>query len=57
VDIDVDLALSGPVAQFGRTGLVTETANVLIAEFARNLEDRVSTPAPATAGWHSRRGE
>ena len=57
MDIDVDLALSGPVAQFGRTGLVTETANVLIAEFARNLEDRGSTHAPATAGWHSRRGE
>jgi carbon monoxide dehydrogenase subunit G len=49
VDIDVDLTLAGPIAQFGRTGLVTETANVLIADFARNLEDRVSTPAPATA--------
>jgi uncharacterized protein len=45
VDIDVDLTLSGPIAQFGRTGLVTETANVLIADFARNLEDRISTSA------------
>jgi uncharacterized protein len=42
VDIDVDLTLSGPIAQFGRTALVTETANVLIADFARNLEDRIS---------------
>ena len=46
VDIDVDLTLSGPIAQFGRTGLVTETANVLIADFARNLEDRISTSCP-----------
>jgi carbon-monoxide dehydrogenase small subunit len=49
VDLDVDLTLSGPIAQFGRTGLVTETANVLIADFARNLEDRISTSA-RTAG-------
>ena len=45
VDIDVDLTLSGPVAQFGRTGLATETAGVLIADFARNLEDRISLNA------------
>jgi len=44
VDIDVDLVLSGPIAQFGRTGLVTETAGVLIGEFARNLEARISAP-------------
>ena len=49
VDIDVDLTLAGPIAQFGRSGLVTETANVLIADFARNLEDRISTSA-RTAG-------
>jgi uncharacterized protein len=42
VDIDVDLTLSGPIAQFGRTGLVTETANALLADFARNLEARIS---------------
>jgi len=48
VDIDVDLTLSGPIAQFGRTALVTETANVLIADFAHNLGDRilVSTGTP-----------
>jgi len=42
VDIDVDLTLSGPIAQFGRTGLVTEVANVLIGDFTRNLETRMS---------------
>ena len=42
VDIDVDLTLSGPIAQFGRTGLITEAANALMAEFARNLEARMS---------------
>jgi uncharacterized protein len=42
VDIDVDLTLSGPIAQFGRTGLITEVANALIAEFARNLEAQIS---------------
>jgi carbon-monoxide dehydrogenase small subunit len=47
VEIDVDLTLSGPIAQFGRTGLITETANVLIADFARNLEDRISASARA----------
>jgi carbon monoxide dehydrogenase subunit G len=42
VDIDVNLTLSGPIAQFGRTGLVTEVARVLIADFVRNLEARIS---------------
>ena len=44
VDIDVDLVLSGPIAQFGRVGLVTEVANVLIGEFTRNLNARLSQP-------------
>lgn len=52
VDIDVDLTLSGPIAQFGRTGLVTETANVLIGDFARNLEARMSTSGPASVSGH-----
>lgn len=47
VDIVVDLTLSGPIAQFGRTGLVTEAANVLVGDFARNLEARISTPDAA----------
>jgi carbon-monoxide dehydrogenase small subunit len=49
IDIDVDLTLSGPIGQFGRTGLINEAAKVLISDFARHLEDRmsaVSTPIP-----------
>ncbi len=42
VDIESDLTLSGPIAQFGRTGLVTEAANALLADFARNLEAKIS---------------
>lgn len=42
VDIKADLQLSGPVAQFGRTGVITETANVLIAQFARNIEQKLA---------------
>src|SRR5437868_14389577 len=42
-----NLTVSEPIAQFGRTGLVTETASVLIADFARDLEDRISLNAPA----------
>lgn len=38
VTIYADLQLSGPVAQFGRTGIVNETAGILIAQFVRNLE-------------------
>lgn len=45
VDIDVDLTLSGPIAQFGRVGLVTEVANVLIGEFTSNLDARLSQSA------------
>ena len=40
VTIDADLQLSGPVAQFGRTSIVNETAGILIAQFVRNLEAR-----------------
>ncbi len=48
VDIKADLQLSGPVAQFGRTGVITETANVLIAQFARNIEQKLA-PAETMA--------
>lgn len=40
VTIDADLQLSGPVAQFGRTSIVNETAGILISQFVRNLEAR-----------------
>jgi uncharacterized protein len=38
VDIDAEVQLAGPIAQFGRTGMITETAQVLIDQFARNVE-------------------
>ena len=42
VALDVGYTLKGPLAQFGRPGLVREVAGRLIAEFAANLEARLS---------------
>ena len=33
-----DIQLSGTIAQFGRTGLIAEVANVLVADFVHNAE-------------------
>lgn len=41
VDIVADVQLAGPIAQFGRTAVVTETAGVLISDFARNVEQKL----------------
>ncbi|CAH1694532.1 carbon monoxide dehydrogenase G protein [Hyphomicrobiales bacterium] len=38
VVVDADVQLSGAIAQFGRTGIIAEVANVLIADFVRNAE-------------------
>lgn len=39
VSVTTDLALTGTVAQYGRaSGLITEVANQIIADFVRNLE-------------------
>jgi uncharacterized protein len=38
VDVVADVQLSGSIAQFGRTGLITEIANQLVAEFVKNAE-------------------
>jgi carbon monoxide dehydrogenase subunit G len=38
VDIVADVQLSGNIAQFGRTGLIAEIANQLVAEFVKNTE-------------------
>jgi carbon monoxide dehydrogenase subunit G len=38
VDIDVDFALTGRLAQFSRGGIVQDLASRLTADFARNLE-------------------
>lgn len=50
VDVDADIQLVGPIAQFGRTGIVTETANVLIRQFVQNVEQKLAAmPASTTA--------
>lgn len=45
VCVDADITLSGAIAQFGRTGILTEIANVLVADFVRNAEAELTTPA------------
>jgi carbon-monoxide dehydrogenase small subunit len=51
VDVDADVQLVGPIAQFGRTGIVNETANVLIRQFVQNVEAKLAAlPAAAASG-------
>ncbi|MBY0296120.1 MAG: 2Fe-2S iron-sulfur cluster binding domain-containing protein [Methylobacterium sp.] len=50
VNLDVGYTLTGPLAQFGRPGLVRDLAGRIAAEFSRNLDARLSgaaAPAPA----------
>jgi carbon monoxide dehydrogenase subunit G len=49
VIVDADISLSGTVAQFGRTGLVEEMANRLIADFVDCLERRLEAETPEEA--------
>jgi carbon-monoxide dehydrogenase small subunit len=46
VDVVADIQLVGPIAQFGRTGIVNETANVLIRQFVQNVEAKLAVSAP-----------
>ncbi len=41
VSIDADVALSGPAAQFGRTGLINEMSRRLIEDFVSCLEAKL----------------
>jgi aerobic carbon-monoxide dehydrogenase small subunit len=60
VDVEVGYALAGPLAHFGRGGIVIDLANRLTQAFAENLEIRlvggdtqtvdIGTPAPLNAG-------
>ncbi|MGU3540466.1 xanthine dehydrogenase family Fe-S subunit [Methylobacterium sp. A54F] len=51
VALDVGYTLTGPLAQFGRPGLVRDLAGRIAAEFARNLDARLSgAAAPEAAG-------
>ena len=47
VDVVADIQLVGPIAQFGRTGIVNETANVLIRQFVQNVEAKLAASAPS----------
>ena len=47
VAVRLDYSLQGPLAQFSRSGLVKDFAGRLIAEFARNLNARLSPSAGA----------
>lgn len=50
VAVEADVQLSGTIAQFGRTGIITEIANQMVADFVRNAERHLATPAtPAVA--------
>jgi carbon-monoxide dehydrogenase small subunit len=50
VGISSKLLLSGPLAQFSRSGLVRDIADQLMQTFARNLEARLSGAARASGG-------
>jgi len=41
--VDAEVQLSGPVAQFGRPGIVSETAKLLIEQFVANVEARLDS--------------
>lgn len=42
VDFDADIKLAGPIAQFGRVGVIEQAAELLIAEFVENVEGSIS---------------
>ncbi|MDP9496013.1 MAG: SRPBCC family protein [Actinomycetota bacterium] len=42
--VDADVTLSGPAAQFGRTGLINEMSKRLIGEFVDCLEAKLAAP-------------
>ncbi len=50
VDVEVGYAMTGMLAQFGRSGLVRDIASRLTAAFARNLEARLSNGGDGGAG-------
>jgi carbon-monoxide dehydrogenase small subunit len=50
VTVDADVTLAGAIAQVGRTGLIQETANILVQDFVRALERELApTAAPHAA--------
>jgi uncharacterized protein len=53
VVVDSDIQLSGTIAQFGRTGLITEVANALVADFVGNAEAELASVHSTTPGVDS----
>jgi uncharacterized protein len=49
ITVDSDVQLSGTIAQFGRTGLISEIANALVADFVTNAEAAISARRPQAA--------
>lgn len=49
VSVDADVQLSGPIAQFGRAGVIEETTKLLIGQFVNNLEAKLDAAHPPTA--------
>ena len=49
VTVDADVTLAGAIAQFGRTGLIQETANILVQDFAGALEAQLAPAAQERA--------
>ncbi|HZD24517.1 MAG TPA: SRPBCC family protein [Acidimicrobiia bacterium] len=49
VNVDADVTLSGPVAQFGRTGLINEMSKRLIGEFVTCLEGKLGATSEEEA--------
>ncbi len=49
VAVNADVSLAGPVAQFGRTGLINEMSKRLIGEFVGCLEAKMAAETPTEA--------
>jgi carbon monoxide dehydrogenase subunit G len=49
VTVDADVTLAGAIAQFGRTSLIQETANILVQDFAHALEAQLAAGAEGAA--------
>ena len=49
VAVDADVHLSGPAAQFGRTGLINEMSKRLIEDFVSCLEAKLEAETEAEA--------
>lgn len=49
VKVDADITLSGPAAQFGRTGLINEMSKRLIGDFVACLEAKLTAPTQEEA--------